>query len=268
MYNRHIRFIILHYTNLPFEESLDILRHTGVSAHFLVPKEPKVPVVKIVEMHERAHHAGVSAWQSTTNLNDCSVGIEIVNYGFGFVQENQILYYHHVHGHDHPRHDQFMNIDPCTLYALEKTGKISWDPYPDHQIDILISLLKEITENINILPVAITGHADIAPNRKQDPGPKFPWKKLAAAGIGAWPDDEAVSKIHTLRKNKKIDIAWLQNALKTYGYRIDVTNTLDQQTKEVLVAFQMHFRPENYSGHPDTETCSILEALLQKHYKS
>jgi N-acetyl-anhydromuramyl-L-alanine amidase AmpD len=336
-YSSRISAMIFHYTNLPEAESLDVLKHTGVSAHFLVPQaqenDVRLEVINLVPLQDRAYHAGVSEWRSRKNLNDTSIGIEVVNNGFGFVQPGgQVLFVHHIdqaiqsklvqqfkreglferlqthhlfqafltemlYGRLLPRDqaeyiqrvsaterakyreitakiredlpDPFLKVQADQLYEWEKTGKIVWDTFSAQQTEAIILLAKAILKEVNLSPVAITGHADIAPSRKKDPGPKFPWKQLAEAGVGAWPDEKMVESIkETLRKSvpSDISITWLQTQLKNYGYGIPVTNVFDQATKEVLIAFQMHFRPQNYAGIPDIETCSILAALIQKYY--
>ena len=66
--------------------------------------------------------------------------------------------------------------------------------------------------------------------------------------------------------DKSIDIKWIQNNLKIYGYAIEETGELDDQTKAVLQTYQMHFRPTDYSGVPDQETCAILDNLVRKYF--
>lgn len=59
-------------------------------------------------------------------------------------------------------------------------------PYPPRQIASLIVLLRDLTARLGIDPRQVIGHADLAPARKSDPGPSFPWGELAAAGFGRW----------------------------------------------------------------------------------
>jgi N-acetylmuramoyl-L-alanine amidase len=60
-------------------------------------------------------------------------------------------------------------------------------------------------------------------------------------------------------------VSLLQRALRVYGYRIEESGDLDTQTRFVLRAFQAHFRPSNWSGHPDAETAAIAFALIEKY---
>ncbi|MES2998574.1 MAG: N-acetylmuramoyl-L-alanine amidase [Pseudomonadota bacterium] len=231
--SQRIFFLVLHYTALDFEKSLKVLTDPKkqVSAHYLVPEtemDKERKIFQLVQEEQRAQHAGVSTWQKRTNLNDTSIGIEIVNLGY-----------------------------------KDEAGKRIWYPFTDYQIQSVIELTKIIVERYQILPTHVVGHSDIAPNRKVDPGPLFPWKKLYENGIGAWFDEKKLK----IRKNT-IDIKKLQINLQTYGYGIDVTGQLDAQTRIVLQAFQMHFRPNNYSGNADAETVAILENLLEKYFPS
>ncbi len=71
---------------------------------------------------------------------------------------------------------------------LDNDGK---SPFPQEQIDSLLALLGDLTERHRIPRTHVVGHEDIAPTRKRDPGPLFPWKALAEAGFGLWPEDDA-----------------------------------------------------------------------------
>jgi N-acetylmuramoyl-L-alanine amidase len=145
--------LVLHYTELPLNESLDILRDAAkphrVSAHYVLAEEGTV--YRLVPEDRVAWHAGRSHWRGRDQLNATSIGIEIVN----------------LHG-DH--HD-----------------------YPPAQITALIALCHGIiTRHSTIVPRNVVGHSDIAPKRKIDPGLRFPWSTLAQAGMGLWPRNGAV----------------------------------------------------------------------------
>ncbi|WP_052177128.1 peptidoglycan-binding domain-containing protein [Pantoea ananatis] len=111
------------------------------------------------------------------------------------------------------------------------------------------------------------GHSDIAPLRKQDPGRLFPWKALAAQGVGAWPDPLRVKKYLAGRApGTPMDSFTLQSALRRYGYdRIPLSGVLNEDTRKTVSAFQMHFRPENTDGTPDAETEAIAQALNEQY---
>lgn len=233
-FNQRIFNLVLHYTALDLETSLKVLTDPKreVSAHYLIPEtdiDGQRKIFQLVQDKERAWHAGVSNWKNRSGLNDTSIGIEIVNLGY-----------------------------------TDKDGKRTWYPFTDYQIESVIEISKIIIERYQIQATNIIGHSDIAPRRKLDPGPLFPWKKLYKNGIGAWYDEKSLE----IQPNAKIDIQRLQKNLRTFGYAINITGKFDQQTRTVVQAFQMHFRPNNYSGNLDAETIAILENLIKKYFSS
>jgi N-acetylmuramoyl-L-alanine amidase len=235
-FDNRIKFLILHYTAANFSRSMEILQKGilayQVSAHYLIPDKGK-KIFSLVKEDKRAWHAGLSNWGNRTNLNDSSIGIEIVNLG----------------------------------YQDSLFGEKIWYKFNENQIQMIISLAKDIIKRYDIKPNFVLGHCDISPGRKIDPGPLFPWESLAKEGIGAWYDKKEVERISFELKDQLIDLGDLQKNLKTYGYKIEETGLLDEQTKEVLQVFQMHFRPNNYSGKIDVETIAILKNLIQKYIK-
>jgi N-acetylmuramoyl-L-alanine amidase len=217
-------YIVLHYTVIDWEKSLKVLTTGGqVSAHYLVRDNP-VASYALVDENRRAWHAGASFWAGNTNLNSASIGIEIVNPGF---------------------------VDSAA-------GRV-YAPFPQAQIDEVIALVRDIQKRHQVKPERIIGHADIAPGRKQDPGPLFPWKQLAGAGLIPWPDGPLVLLKTLEHEVAPRDIAWLQERLSRIGYNISRTGQLDVVTKEVISTFQMKYRPRDISGTPDAETAALIE---------
>lgn len=140
--------VVLHYTGMPTAEAaLSRLCDPAaqVSAHYLVDEDGRV--VALVDEARRAWHAGVSFWQGRANLNDVSIGIELVN----------------------PGHEW------------------GYRPFPEPQMQALLELLAGIAGRWPIPPGRFVAHSDIAPARKEDPGELFDWRRLAAAGFGLWP---------------------------------------------------------------------------------
>lgn len=225
-----VRYLVLHYTDSNVRRSLRTLTGPHVSSHYLVTRVSTPTVYQLVDESRRAWHAGASAWGSRTNLNDTSIGIEIVNRG--------------------PRDTSH--------------GRI-WTSYPERQLDTLIDLARDIIERHDIDPVDVVGHADIAPQRKIDPGPRFPWYRLYRAGIGAWPETERVLAYQRRFITSPPSLTQWQRALAAYGYPVAVTGRFDALTHDTLRAFQMHFRPARYDGFPDTQSAAILWALLEKY---
>ncbi|RQS75486.1 N-acetylmuramoyl-L-alanine amidase [Burkholderia sp. Bp8963] len=232
-----IRFLVMHYTESGEAQSLRTLTGDAVSAHYLVPAQPPIewgkPIVyQLLPEAQRAWHAGVSSWQGATELNAASIGIENVNGG-----------------------------------PIDTPQGRTWQPYPPGQVDALIRLSKDIVERYQIPPTRVVGHSDIAPQRKIDPGPLFPWRALAQAGVGAWPDDATVAaRLAGRDPHASADVRALQLKLARYGYDVPTDGTLDARTRRVFAAFQMHFRPSDCAGNPDAETDAIAQALLDKYF--
>ena len=224
-------FLILHYTGESLADSLRILTQQAVSAHYLVGDQTPPVIYRLVDESRRAWHAGDSAWQGHTMLNASSIGVEIVNPG------------------------------PRTL----PDGSRAFAPYPPAQIAALIPLLQGIQARHGIRPDRVLGHSDIAPQRKLDPGPAFPWRALADAGLLRWPDAAQISLHSTVLQRRYPDTlpdpAWWQDLLGQVGYSVPHHGQLDSATRNVIAAFQMKVRPANVDGQPDRETAVWLQAL-------
>lgn len=228
-YDNRVQFVIVHYTSASLERSLALLTHGEVSSHYLIGDDAGATVYKLVDESQRAWHAGESQWQGRTWLNSSSIGIEIVNPGFS----------------DTP------------------TGRV-WYPYSEAQFNALVTLLKDISKRNKIDPRHIIGHSDIAPLRKLDPGPLFPWKRLADEGLGVWPNAQQVAHYQALYTSEVPSITWFQEELARLGYDTPQTGELDVATRHVVAAFQMHFRPALFDGTPDAETAALLQVLNQR----
>ncbi|GLH41294.1 N-acetylmuramoyl-L-alanine amidase [Pseudomonas atacamensis] len=228
-YDSRIQFVVVHYTSASLERSLQLLTHGDVSSHYLIGDDKNATVYKLMDENQRAWHAGESQWQGRTWLNSSSIGIEIVNPG----------------------------------YKDTSTGRL-WYPYSEAQIESLITLLKDISKRNGISPRHIIGHSDIAPLRKLDPGPLFPWKRLAAEGLGLWPNEQVVARQQAVfNSNPLPEIGWFQAQLARLGYDTPQTGELDVATRHVLAAFQMHYRPARFDGTPDAQTAALLLVLNQ-----
>jgi N-acetylmuramoyl-L-alanine amidase len=227
-HDSRIQFVVVHYTNASLERSLQLLTHGDVSSHYLIGDDKNATIYKLVDENLRTWHAGESEWQGRTWLNSSSIGIEIVNPGF----------------------------------KETPTGRL-WYPYSEAQVQSLIVLLKDITKRYAISPINIIGHSDIAPLRKLDPGPLFPWKRLAAEGVGIWPNEQVVARQQAQFEAQLPSIGWFQTQLAQLGYTTPQTGELDVATRHVLAAFQMHFRPSRFDGTPDAQSAAILQVLNQ-----
>jgi N-acetylmuramoyl-L-alanine amidase len=221
------RYIILHYTQETFERSLEILTRGRVSSHYLVSDTAKPRSYRLVAEDRRAWHAGQSFWQGESALNASSIGIEIVNLG--------------------------------------PTGNAdgSFHPYPQSQIDEVIRLVRDIAQRHQVAPHRILGHSDIAPQRKIDPGPQFPWRQFFEAGLVPWPDEAQVHAALPDYTSQLPDVVWYQSQLADYGFQVPRTGLLDPETRRVISNFQAKYRPSRHDGEPDAETAAILAVLAR-----
>ncbi len=228
-----IDMLILHYTGMGSgEEALARMQDPAaeVSAHYMVWEDGQIS--QLVDEDKRAWHAGVGSWQGDTDLNSCSIGIEIVN-----------------GGHNVPLADG------------------SLPPYPEVQIEAVIALSKAIIARHKIPQSRIVGHSDIAPLRKEDPGEHFPWHVLAEAGIGLWPElAEKVRPLELIGRglglgDKGASVQRLQDMLTRIGYGLPTGGTYEAQTEAAVRAFQRHWLPERLTGQADLETLRRIIAM-------
>lgn len=223
------RFLILHYTALDQARSLHVLTEQAVSSHYLVGNDQPNTVYRLVDESRMAIHAGVSSWKTHAQLNASSIGIEIVNLG----------------------------------YVETPTGR-QYQAFPQQQIDTVITLIKDIVARHGIKPENILGHGEIAPQRKPDPGPLFPWKQLADAGLIEWPNADAVAAQLLIFQQALPDAVWFQTKLAEIGYATPKTGIWDQESKNVLIAFQCRYRQHTFDGIPDAESAALLEVITNK----
>ncbi len=268
-YNDRIRFLVLHYTTIDYQESVEVLtKENSVSAHYLIPQsndptyhQDKVQTVQLVSEAKRAWHAGRSYWQGHSNLNDQSIGIELVYQAPCPLKEETPVA-------EVANANQFLDSQRLNIQSTSR--RICY--YPDfdpQQIQSLIKLIKEIlARNPEITPERIVGHADITPDRRVDPGPRFPWYQLYQEGIGAWYDQETVTRYWQKFQSLPVNIGLMQAALRAYGYGVIETGVLDAPTINALTVFQMHFRPWEVDGKPSAETLATLFALIEKYRNS
>jgi len=275
--NGRVRYLVIHHTTENFAASLALLTEPSdnpVSAHYLVP-EPgddsytarSLRVYRLVPESGRAWHAGKSYWNGEESLNDHSIGIELVNRTYCLDSPDEIA------GGTEPEklcfYPDFAEQQLAMLFDLIPGIPEKLCFYPDfaeQQLAMLFDLIPGIMQrHPDIDPTAIVGHADIAPDRKVDPGPRFPWQRLYQLGYGAWYDDETVVKYWNRFRKSLPPIAVIQRALHEYGYQIELTGTADHQTRLAMQAFQMHFRPMMTSGEVDADSVSVLFALLEKY---
>ncbi|HCN17948.1 MULTISPECIES: N-acetylmuramoyl-L-alanine amidase [Psychrobacter] len=241
--SERIKTIVLHYTVSDNERSIKTLTTGNVSAHYLVLDNDDNKIYNLVPESERAWHAGDGSFAGRTILNDTSIGIEIVNSG----------------------------IKPEYRDAL-KNGMLDYHLYEHYvafdelQIKKVAQLVQDIATRYDISPKNIIGHSDMAPSRKIDPGAKFPWERLYFDyGIGAWYNEFDKQFFMNQDGFASATIPEIKQAFRKYGYQINDTDTWDKASRDVVYAFQLHFRPQQPTGTMDSETYAILQALNKKY---
>lgn len=208
------RYIILHYTGTETaKEASDVYMDKDGGLSPHYMVDVDGSVTQFVEESARAWHAGKSFWEGEEDLNSLSIGIEIVNGG---------------HYKDHPE-------------------------FPAEQIEAVIALCRQIIGRHDIKPINVIGHSDIATGRRFDPGPLFPWSRLAQNGVGFWPEPE--------EGDFQTDIG-VRSGLLKFGYT-------DQCEDVVLVReFQRHYEPELFSkgleGQVSERTRALIACLLRQ----
>ena len=222
---KRIKFIILHYTGMKKESSvLKRLCNEKSNVSAHYLIKKNGGLINIVPDLYVAWHAGKSTWKKTRSLNKYSIGIEIHN----------------------PGHD----------YRYEK--------FSIKQITSIKKLIKQLIKKYDINLENILGHSDIAPERKKDPGEKFPWKKLAKANLAKWHtlNESDLKKRRLKELNKKEENIFLKN-LYIFGYNKIKKLDPNLNKKFIITAFQRRFRQSLINGKSDQECFLISQNLLK-----
>ncbi|RWM92528.1 MAG: N-acetylmuramoyl-L-alanine amidase [Mesorhizobium sp.] len=219
-----VDMIVLHYTGMETGAGAEAWLcdpASAVSSHYLVHEDGRI--VQMVRESDRAWHAGKSSWFGRSDINSCSVGIEIVNPGHSLGYRN----------------------------------------FPKRQIDAVIGLCKGIVQRHSIPAQRVLAHSDVAPGRKIDPGERFPWKTLFEAGVGHLVEAAPARRGAVLKAgDASAEVEALQSMLALYGYGVEISGAFDRQTEIVVEAFQRHFRQRKVDGVADGSTIRTLERLL------
>ena len=220
--------LVLHYTGMPTAaEAIARLCDPEAKVSAHYVVDEDGSILRLVPEERRAWHAGQGAWQGETDCNAASIGIEIVNPGHEF----------------------------------------GYRDFPEAQTDAVISLVSDIRTRWTIPDARIIGHSDLAPERKQDPGERFPWKRLAAVGHGLW-FEPAPERIDALGAplavgDEGLGVIVLRAGLHRLGYGLQPGGDYDEATKLTVEAFQRHWRPGQVDGIADGETRATLMGVLQ-----
>lgn len=203
-----IDMVILHYTGMKSgKAALDRLcdPDAKVSAHYLIDEDGTT--YRMVAEDRRAWHAGFSHWSGAVDINDRSIGIEIVNPGHEF----------------------------------------GYRAFPEIQMAAVEELLAQIIERHRIPPARVVGHSDIAPTRKQDPGELFDWKRLADKGLSVWPaqtgdaidptdPDDTRRCLTNIGYDPEAPLADVTTAFQRRFVPTGVTGVLDDETRAIIAA--------------------------------
>ena len=229
--SKQIKFIIFHYTGMK-SESDALRRLTDIQSEVSCHYFIKNngEIINMVPDLYIAWHAGKSSWKNYKSLNQNSIGIEITNSG-------------HEHG---------------------------YKKFKQKQISSLLKLTKSLIKRYNILPKNILGHSDIAPQRKKDPGEKFPWEYLSKKNIVVW---HALKDKQELIKNRKLKIGeeeetfFYKNLFKIgYSKKKLLNINRVKYSRKLVKAFQRRFRQELVNGKIDRE-CLLISKNLVGEFK-
>ena len=220
---KNIKYLIIHYTGM---------KKTSDAIKRLINYESEVSchyfikkngdIIRMVPDSYVAWHAGKSSWKKHNFLNKLSLGIELDN-----------------PGHDH-----------------------GYKPFKFRQIKSLKRLIKKLKKEYQIKKENVLGHSDIAPERKKDPGEKFPWYLLAKNKLCLWPDlkFKNLEKFRNKKLNKEDKAKFIKNIYKIGYCKIAKMNEKNS-TKYLTKAFQRRFRNELVDGNIDIE-CFLLSKNL------
>ncbi len=216
--------IVLHYTGMQTgEAALARLCDPEAKVSSHYLVEEDGRIFRLVAEERRAWHAGVSFWKGEEGVNHASIGIEIVNPGHEF----------------------------------------GYRAFPEAQVAAVIALVADIRTRWEIEDSRIIGHSDVAPARKQDPGELFPWKRLAEAGHGVWAEADPAPGEPLSEGAEGVGVFALQAGLTRLGYDCAPTGKFDQNTREVVLAFQRHWVQTRFDGVADGLTRARLMAVLR-----
>ena len=222
--NKDINFVIIHYTGMKSETAaIERLCNPKSKVSSHYFIKKNGEILNLIPDNYIAWHAGKSRWKKKNFLNKNSIGIEIQNPGHSF---------------------NYPNFSEKQIVALKK-------------------LLRFLMKKYKVLKKNVLGHSDIAPERKKDPGEKFPWYSLSKQGFCVW---HKLNK-KDLKKSRKISLSnfdkkvFIKNLNKigyncTRGYRNDIKQRL------LTIAFQRRFRQELIDGKIDKECLLISKNLI------
>jgi N-acetylmuramoyl-L-alanine amidase len=258
--------IVMHYTVSDFQSTNNFFlknqQQNEILAHYVINYDSNGTIYKYLDNDRIGKHAGISYWNGQTNINQYSVGIENVNYGFNDVDLGNGV-----------------KLDDGFFYYQ----------FPDAQVKSIANLTSELINLYDIKPYNIVGHSDVAISfgRKEDPGPLFPWEKLAKEyGIGIWYNlslmHEEFNYTKKILKNftEQEKLSFFINKLIEFGYgspelvpnvtidqpygiqNTNDINVVDTNAKFLIQSYNMHYRPDKgISSKIDEKDFEIINSL-------
>ena len=218
-----IKFVVFHYTGMKTEKSaLKRLLDVNSKVSCHYFIKKNGSVINLVPDLYISWHAGVSHWKKIKRLNKFSIGIEIHNPG-------------HQHG---------------------------YKSFNKKQINSIKNLSLKLAKKYNLKKEHYLGHSDIAPDRKKDPGEKFPWEFLSKSRIGLWHSlDKKLLTKYRLKNINKLDKILFMKYLSKIGYFFKKNNL--NSISFAIKAFQRRFRPQLINGKIDLECLEIAKNLIK-----
>jgi len=219
-----VDILLLHYTGMQTAEgALAWLVDPASKVSAHYLIDERGRIAQLVDEDRRAWHAGASFWAGERDINSRSIGIEIANPGHEF----------------------------------------GYRPFPDAQIEATIALCRDVVSRHPIPAERVLAHSDVAPQRKDDPGELFPWRRLHEAGVGHWVEPAPIVEGPVLTRGDAGEaVSVLRNRFREYGYGLRADSHFDADATSVVTAFQRHFRPDRVDGIADPSTVATLERLL------
>ena len=222
---KNIKFIIIHYTGMEYESSaLNRLCDIKTKVSAHYFIKKSGSIINLVPPIYEAWHAGKSSWKGLKSLNKYSIGVEIQNSG---------------------HYNKYENFTQKQIISTKK-------------------LLKYLMNKYKVKSKNVLGHSDIAPDRKKDPGEKFPWKELAKSKLSQWHnfDEKKLKQKRLISLNLFEERNFMMNLNKIGYFRI--LQKKDNLKKRIIIkAFQRHFRQKLVNGIADQE-CLVISANLLK----
>ena len=222
---KNIKFIIIHYTGMQNELSaLNRLCDIKTKVSAHYFIKKNGSVLNLVPPIYEAWHAGKSSWKGLKSLNKYSIGIEIQN-----------------SGHDN-----------------------KYEKFSQKQIISLKRLIRFLIDEYKINFKNVLGHSDVSPDRKKDPGEKFPWKDLAKSKLSQWHnlDEKKLEQERLISLNLVEEKNFMIN-LNKIGYSKIFRKNNNLKKRTIIKAFQRHFRQKLINGIPDQECLKISENLMK-----